>query len=121
MEKISQKKRKQRISTGKVIYFAVIIAVAVSIFLISIDYIKKDKNEVTIKNIDFEDVGSDVYIKFDIKNPTDEQKTCSLNMTVADKKYGGYVDISAKSKKSYKTLVDMPRGRTEVRLDYECS
>ncbi|MFW9873754.1 MAG: hypothetical protein ACFFG0_11670 [Candidatus Thorarchaeota archaeon] len=121
MGRISQNKKKPRVSTDKMIYFAAIIAVTVTIFLISINYIEEDKSQVTIKNIDFEHVGSDVYVKFYIKNPKDEQKTCLLNMMVADKEYRGYVNISAKSKKSYKTLVDMPKGRTEVRLDYNCS
>lgn len=120
MKKISKKKRKTK-SSNKAVYFAVAIAVAVSALLFSVDYIKKEKSEVSVKNLDFEDTGSGVYVKFDIDNPTDEQKACSLNLKVADKQYIDQVNISAKSKKAHKMLVDMPGGKTNVKVYCKCS
>lgn len=114
MKKKAKEKRKK--ITKRAAYFIVIIVLAILIVLIS-----RKSDEVIIGKLEFEDTNGDVYIKFDIKNPTDEQKTCLLNITLADKRYKGYLNISAESKKSYKTLVDMPYGKTEVRVDYVCS
>ena len=114
MKRKSREKRKKSIKRAA--YFIVIIILAILIVLIL-----RKPDEVVIGKLEFEDTYEGVYIKFDIKNPTNEQKTCLLNITFADKKYEGYLNISAKSKKYYKVLVDMPYGITEVRLDYICS
>ena len=90
-------------------------------FVILIVLILREPDEIIIKKLEFEDSNEGVYIKFDIENPTNEQKTCLLDIILADKEYKGYLNISAKSKKYYKALVDMPPGKTEVRIDYVCS
>ena len=69
----------------------------------------------------FEDIEDNHYIRFDINNPSSENKTCFLNLTFANKQYAGTVNISANSKEASKTKVDMPLGKTEVKLDYICS
>lgn len=116
-------RRKQKVLNKKVIYFSIIISLTILIILIL--RIPENKKEITISKIRFKDIEG-IYsqkhdLKFDIKNPTDEQKNCLLNIRLGDRKFKGYVNISAKSKKFYKTRVDMPFGRTEVKLDYDCS
>ncbi len=119
MERISGKKGKRRVSTSRIVYFAATISLVILIALILRN--PENKNGVTINKLDFIDLRDDEhYLKFDIDNPTDEPKTCLLNIRIGTKKYRGYVNISAKSKKLYKTHVDMPIGTTEIKLDYNC-
>ena len=109
-------KGKRKKSIKRTAYFIIIIILAILIFLIS-----REPDEVIIGKLEFEDIGEDHYVKFDVRNPTNETKNCLINIILPNKRYGGYFNISAKSKKYYKALVDMPYGKTEVRLDYLCS
>jgi hypothetical protein len=105
----------------RTVYFIIIIIFLAILIVLILRKPDEVIDEVIIKKLEFEDIGEDVYVKFDVENPTNKQKTCLINIILPDKKYGGYLNISAKSKRSYKTLVDMPSGKTEVRLDYICS
>lgn len=84
-------------------------------------------DEVLIGDIDFPDILDEHYIRFKIMNPTEEQQTCFLNMTLSNdlykgkKKYSGYVNISPKSNNPHMIKVDMPDGTTEVRIEYTCA
>lgn len=116
-------RRKQKVLNKKIIYFSIIISLTILIILILRN--PENKDDVSIKKIRFKDIegiySQKHYLKFDIENPTDEQKNCLLNVRLGDRKFKGYVNISAKSKKFYKIQVDIPFGRTEVKLDYDCS
>ena len=131
MTRISKKKRRRRVSTNKINYVIGIILIVVVIILIINSFKSEDDlilegDEVLIKNLEFLGVGEDHYIKFKIMNPTDELKTCLLNMTLTNeefsgrKQYLGSVDVDAKSNKPHTILVDMPNGTTDIRLDYTC-
>lgn len=121
MERIFRKKRKPRVSTSKVIYFVAIFSFLILIALSLVEYSERKNKEVVIKKIEFEHFGEETYVKFRIDNPSNENKTCSLTINIADKKYAGYANISAKSSGDYKTKINMPSGKTEVILDYICS
>jgi len=107
-----------RVSTSKLIYFAAIVLFVILIVLILRNF--ETGNEVVIKKIKFSHGEEGVYVTFTINNPTDRQNTCLLTLNVAGKNYKKEINVTAKSKKLYKTPVDMPRGTTEVKLYYDC-
>ena len=101
-------------------YWIVSVVIIVLFFVVFKEIVFS--NDVYIKKIEFEDgENNEVYVKFDINNPTDNIKGCLLNITISDKLYAGYADINANSKETYRVLVDMPKGITNVQLDYVCS
>lgn len=120
MERIPRKERLRRVSAGKVNFFAVILFALLLVSFSIIYYNEHKERGVYIKKLEFLDEMNDVYVKFTINNPTSENKTCFLNLSVLNDSYQGYVNLTPESIKPYKVLVDMPEGKTDVRLDYTC-
>jgi len=106
----------------KIIFLIAVIMVAALIISLTALVLQSiyNKDEVTIRKISFIDEGEDVYMEFIVNNPANISKTCMLEIAYADKTYTSSLSIDAQTKKTYKTLVDMPYGRTKVKLDYIC-
>lgn len=96
---------------------------AVSTGLIAASYIAAEIMEKKVRAgpLEFEEHSPGmVYVKLGLYNPTSEEKECSLEAHVLDETYEEKVNISPKAVKEHKMLVEMPQGRTDVRVEYVC-
>ena len=120
MERISRKKRKRRIFASIVILLS--IAIILSSFLIFSLKNSSKARGVIIGNIRFQDVNNDVFILYDSVNLDNNTKICSVDINLSDSvTYHEVLEIEPYFKKTNKLLVDMPQGKTKVRLMYNCS
>ena len=121
MKRKYRKKKKQRISINKTIIIAIIASVILFLLLLSGRSIE-NRNIVRVDKLNFEHIGDKEYLVFDIKNPTDEEKTCSFRVITVINEYQSInkTTIKPKSEKNIKIAIYVPNGESDVDLIYTC-
>jgi len=116
------RKKKQKFSIKKIILIAVIVFIFLLLFLSSRIF-NTDESNVKVGKLEFEHIGNDEYVTFNIENPSDTEKSCSFKVVTTINEYRpkyNIITIPPNSKKKIKMQIKVPFGTSDVDLIYNC-
>jgi len=86
-------------------------------------YLNSNNQDIKASRVNYDlHIGKDQFVEFNIKNPTETDKSCTYNV-ITD--VGEYISeepaiIQAKTKQRFRVKVDFPEGRSDVNIKTNC-